>query len=73
MNADRAYPRLLKPPRKSFFLFGMRGAGKSTWAREAFPEARRFDLLDEGMFQSYLLDPRLFGRELLRVPAEQII
>jgi len=28
----------------------------------------RFDLLDEGRFQSYLRDSRLFGRELLRVP-----
>jgi predicted AAA+ superfamily ATPase len=59
----------LKPPKQSFFLFGMRGVGKSTWARTAFPDARRFDLLDEGLFQSYLRDPRLFGRELLRVPA----
>jgi predicted AAA+ superfamily ATPase len=73
MNANRFYPRLLKPPRQSFFLFGMRGAGKSTWARDAFPDAHRFDLLDEGLFQSYLRDPRLFGRELLRIPAGQTV
>jgi predicted AAA+ superfamily ATPase len=46
----------------------MRGVGKSTWARETFPDAHRIDLLDEGVFQSYLRDPRLFGRELERVP-----
>lgn len=58
------YPRLLDPPRQNFFLFGLRGVGKSTWAKAAFPDARRFDLLDEGLFQSYLADARLFGREL---------
>ena len=69
--ANRPYPRLLQPPGQSFFLFGMRGVGKSTWSRQAFPDAHRFDLLDEGLFQSYLRDSRLFGRELLRVPSER--
>jgi predicted AAA+ superfamily ATPase len=69
MFAD-IYKRLLKPPAKqSFFLFGLRGVGKSTWVRQIFPKAVRFDLLDEGLYQSYLRNPRLFGRELLRVPA----
>ena len=45
----------------------MRGVGKSTWARQEFPQAVRFDLLDEGLYQSYLREPRLFGRELARV------
>lgn len=49
----------------------MRGVGKSTWSKHAFPQAHRFDLLDEGLFQAYLRDPRLFGRELLRIPAGQ--
>lgn len=64
-----AYRRALATPRQSFFLFGMRGVGKSTWARQAFPDAPRFDLLDEGLFQSYLRDAALFGRELARIPA----
>ncbi|MBM4041841.1 MAG: ATP-binding protein [Planctomycetes bacterium] len=71
MMSAANYPRLLQPPRQSFFLFGMRGVGKSTWAKLAFPAAPRFDLLDEGLYQSYLRDPRLFGRELQRVPAGQ--
>ena len=62
-----AYPRLLKPPRQSFFLFGMRGVGKSTWAKQAFPDAPRFDLLDEGLYQGYLADPGRFGRELAAI------
>lgn len=73
MGTPRSYQRLLKAPEQSFFLFGMRGAGKSTWARRAFPDAHRFDLLDEGLFQSYLRDARLFGRELLRIPAGRTV
>lgn len=66
--SDKLYNRLIKPPKQSFFLFGLRGVGKSTWVRQVFPDALRFDLLDEGLYQSYLRDARLFGRELLRVP-----
>lgn len=73
MVAYRPYRRLLKAPTQSFFLFGMRGVGKSTWARQAFPDAPCFDLLDEGLFQSYLRDASLFGRELLRIPAGQTV
>lgn len=46
----------------------MRGAGKSTWARTVFPDSTHLDLLDEGLYQSYLRDIRLFGRELQRIP-----
>jgi len=38
--------RLLKVPDRSFFLFGPRATGKSTWLREVLPDARRLDLLD---------------------------
>jgi len=42
--------RLLKPPRRSFFLFGPRGTGKSHWLAEQFPNAAAsFDLLDEAV------------------------
>jgi hypothetical protein len=44
--------RLLTLPASDFFLFGMRGVGKRTWARRVLPEARRFDLLDEGLYQA---------------------
>ena len=60
------YPRSLRPPTASFFLFGIRGVGKSTWARQQFPNAPRIDLLDEGVFQAYLRDPQRFGQEVRR-------
>ncbi|MCU0727713.1 MAG: DUF4143 domain-containing protein [Planctomycetes bacterium] len=65
---DNVYSRRLQVPARSFFLFGMRGAGKSTWAHRVFPDAAVFDLLDEGLYQDWLRDPRLFGAELRRVP-----
>ncbi len=58
------YPRILEPPKGSFFLFGPRGSGKSTWAREHFRDARRFDLLDERLYHEFLADPALFAGEL---------
>lgn len=62
------FRRALVAPKESFFLFGLRGVGKSTWARERFSGAVRLDLLDERLYQDYLRDPRLFGNELRRLP-----
>ena len=58
------YDRLTKLHRQSFFLFGMRGVGKSTWARAAFPDAVYVDLLDERLYQDLLGDPSLFEQSL---------
>ena len=69
MVSHRPYKRLTRAPRQSFFLLGVRGAGKSTWARRQFPDALRIDLLDEGRYQDYLVDPSLFAAELDAVPA----
>jgi Mg-chelatase subunit ChlI len=49
MVSGRFFPRILTPPRGSFFLFGPRGTGKSTWLRSVFPKAHTFDLLDEAL------------------------
>ena len=58
------YRRLTQPPTQSFFLFGMRGVGKSTWARATFPNATFLDLLDERLFQDLLADPSLFAQSI---------
>ena len=58
------YKRLARVPEQSFFLLGMRGVGKSTWARQTFPNALRLDLLDEALFADLLAEPALF-RQLL--------
>jgi hypothetical protein len=38
--------RFFQDPGSSFFLFGPRGTGKSSWLRAAFPEALWLDLLE---------------------------
>jgi predicted AAA+ superfamily ATPase len=59
--------RVIQTPGQTFFLLGPRGTGKTTWLREVFPAARRFDLLDEGLFQRLLANPALFAAELRTV------
>jgi predicted AAA+ superfamily ATPase len=61
-------PRLFAPPKGSYFLFGPRGSGKSTWLRHLHPDAHWVDLLDEGRYQRYLVDPSLFSAELEALP-----
>jgi len=60
--------RLLEPPAGSFFLFGARGTGKSTWLRHHFASATYIDLLDERLFHSYLVDPGLLAHRLEALP-----
>lgn len=49
--------RLLKPPEESFFLFGPRGTGKSTWIHHVYPTAFRVDLLEADQERIYSAKP----------------
>ncbi len=52
--------RMLEIPlsrRKSFFLFGPRGTGKTWWVKRQLPEAHYFDLLDMSLYQQLLANP----------------
>ena len=69
----RHYRRILIPPSVSFFLFGMRGVGKSTWTREVVPDAHLVDLLDESHCQTLLADPGLLALELRDLPRQQVV
>ena len=52
------YSRLLKAPKdRSFFLFGPRGTGKTTWLKSVFPDALYFDLLDSETYNDFLARP----------------
>lgn len=54
------YQRELSPPTHSFFLFGPRGTGKSTWLRQAFPRAHWIDLLEAGLYLQLSRNPASF-------------
>jgi len=57
-NVSKPYiHRLLKCPEVSFFLFGPRGTGKSTWLRHVLPSALFLDLLDASLFLELSRDP----------------
>ena len=64
------YARLLATPRRSIFLFGARGTGKSTWLRARFPNAASYDLLDTGEALRLAKDPGTLYRELSALPAD---
>jgi predicted AAA+ superfamily ATPase len=53
------YSRIIKPPKaKSFFLFGPRGTGKTTWVKSAFPKAVYIDLLEAELFNDLTANPQ---------------
>lgn len=49
--------RHLQMPEQSFFLFGARGTGKSTWLKQVLPDGIRFDLLDTSLQAELTADP----------------
>lgn len=49
--------RFFEPPEESYFLFGPRGTGKSTWLREHYPGAFWIDLLNPELFRLYASAP----------------
>lgn len=57
------YSRLFNPPEdKSYFLFGPRGTGKTTWVRTHYPSATYLDLLDFSVYTDLFANPgRLAG------------
>lgn len=50
-------PRFFQAPNDSFFLFGPRGTGKSTWLREQYPAAAWVDLLARETYRLYSARP----------------
>lgn len=73
MAGVKVYSRITVAPKGSFFLFGVRGVGKSTWARAQFPSAYFVDLLDESRFQALLAEPGLFALEIRALPPERVV
>ena len=56
------------PDRRSFFLFGARGTGKSTLVHQRFPEETWFvDLLSATQEEAYSRDPDLLYRQALQL------
>lgn len=62
--------RLLKAPARSFFLFGPRGVGKSTWLKDVLPgDSFRLDLLDNALFLELSQKPESLNAMTVKLPA----
>lgn len=67
------YSRTLALPDHSFFLFGPRSTGKSTWLRKVLPDAKWFDLLRNDVFLSLSRDPARLRQEVLALEPDRWI
>lgn len=56
-------------PAHSFFLFGPRGTGKSTWLRQVLPDALWFDLLRTHTLLALTRQPESFRQQVEARPA----
>ena len=54
---DRYFKRFFDAPADSFFIFGPRGTGKSTWRKKTFPDVYLIDLLDDRTFRNHVAYP----------------
>ncbi|MEW6750664.1 MAG: AAA family ATPase [Candidatus Latescibacterota bacterium] len=64
-------PAFSPPLDRTFFVFGPRGVGKSTWLRQTYPDAHVVDLLSEETYQRLLADPSLFAAEVRPLAPER--
>lgn len=62
------YTRRLRLPDHSFFLFGPRATGKTTWLRSVLPDALWQDLLKSEVFLALSRDPGLLRRRVTALP-----
>lgn len=62
-------PRFFDLPNRSFFLFGPRGTGKTTWLRERLPDALWVNLLRPDVYREMQARPERLRERVLAEPA----
>ncbi len=62
--------RLFAPPNQSYYLFGPRGTGKSTWTQMYYENAARIDLLQPDVLRRYQGNPERI-REFVHAQADE--
>lgn len=60
--------RFFRLPKKSFFLFGARGTGKSTWLHHELPDAVFVDLLKPEVYRELQARPERLREIGQRIP-----
>ena len=69
----KRYQRFLQKIERSFFLFGARGTGKTTWLKENLKGAEYFDLLDSSLLLELTANPTALSAMVKSLPKEQWI
>ncbi len=67
------YDRFFKGSSSSYFLFGPRGTGKSTWVRKHYPNALWLDLLDPGEQRRLNAYPERLKEKVLAEPGKKVV
>lgn len=65
--------RFFEPPKQSFFLFGPRGTGKSTWMRAIFPDALYLNLLLSAIREKFRAYPDELIKEVKALPKPGVV
>jgi len=65
--------RFFPLPEQSFFLFGPRGTGKSTWLRHVFPDALLIDLLKPDLHRSLDARPERLAEIVAGSPQAEVV
>lgn len=66
------FKRFFAPPEQSYFLFGPRGTGKSTWLKSYYPYAYWVDLIAPENFRFFLAGPEKL-KKLLEGQKEKVV
>lgn len=67
------YARLLQPATGSCLVLGPRGTGKSTWARQRFPDALVLDLLDYSTYSELISQPHRLQQMIEGTAAQTVV
>lgn len=66
--------RFFHPPEgHSYFLFGPRGTGKTTWLKSHYPDAYWIDLLDPETFRFFSTNPEKLRQIIEQHPNQKIV
>lgn len=65
--------RFFTPPKQSFFLFGPRGTGKSTWMQALFPKALYLNLLLSALREKFRAYPDELIKEVAALPKPAVV
>lgn len=65
--------RFFQETKQSFFIFGARGTGKSTWLKKYYSNSLYIDLLDPELHRRFLAEPERLNEVIEAYPEKKIV